>query len=1203
MKNSEGKMKKVFTGFILLTVLFLLAACDNDPQDQPQTDNAAPTAEPALGMGRLTVELDGTDGRTLLPETPVFSRYALTFSYLDGASEINRTADSLPFSIELLPGNWRVSVTGYVYIEDVEGILDGDYPVASGEETVYIAPGVTTPVTVDLYRENTGVEGIFQYDIGLPEDVLSNAVLNILRIDRSLLTTRDLLEAASGSIALDEGYYFVQVRVVTGRVRSKTELIHIYSGHITVATGAAWDFDTEEGVYLSLAELSTFLSSAPVNTADNPYPVKLITDWAALSKPDEFLGQMYDALNGRYVNVDLSEATNVDGIFNTTSYSYTSNRFYLVSIILPEGLTAIGERAFHGCDRLTSVTIGNSVASIGDSAFRGCTRLSGVTIPDSVTSIGNNAFEYCTRLTGVIIGNSVTSIGESAFSGCTGLTGVTIPDSVTSIGSAAFGNCTNLTVTIQTGNITTTQTSNWGTIFSSNTALSVILGNGITSITDYAFRNCTGLAGVTIANSITSIGNSAFSGCTGLTTITIPDSVTGIGSSAFSGCTGLTGVTIGNSVTGIGSSAFSGCTGLTTITIPDSVTRIESSAFSGCTGLTNVTIGNSVTSIALGYGEAFAGCTGLKAINVVPENTVYNSVDGILYNKNITSLRRAPQGITGTVTIPDSVTTIEYAAFSGCTGLTGVTIGNSVTSIGSNLFGGCTGLTSVTIGNGVTSIGSDAFDSCTALQAINVASNNTVYNSVDGILYNKSLSVLIMAGQGITGTITIPDSVTGIGNNAFRNCNGPIGITIPDSVASIGSSAFDNCKNLTVTIQTNKISTWSDAFSNNTALSVIFGDGVTSIGNNAFSGCTGLTGVTIPDSVASIGNYAFDGCSRLTNVIFNGTITSSGFSSTSTFPGDLRTKYLDEGPGLYFTSNPGSNAVWHRSPSITAPVWTEGNAVSLDAPAIALPAGQTVTAQGWQISDTGSGGWANFTPPATADMYYHGKYLRYYAVSNGETYYSNTVVVVVSSAVGSIVAPAWRVGITISLTAPSVYLETVIAQGWQISDTGSGGWSDFMSSTADMSDSGKYLRYYATNSIDETYYSNTVTILVFVTDEYEVTIAMWADTSAGWFNGAALRINVNGTNLATNASLANGRGPSYYTFSVNSGNVVQIYWVGGDTYDNVMAFAVYYSDDPPNPAFNPSMVTTDGRVLIYKRYRSPLNAVGNGTLMGSFTVP
>ena len=117
----------------------------------------------------------------------------------------------------------------------------------------------------------------------------------------------------------------------------------------------------------------------------------------------------------------------------------------------------------------------------------------------------------------------------------------------------------------------------------------------------------------------------------------------------------------------------------------------------------------------------------------------------------------------------------------------------------------------------------------------------------------------------------------------------------------------------------------------------------------------------------------------------------------------------------------------------------------------------------------------------------------------------------------------------------------------------------------------------------------------------EVTIAMWDNFGDGWDNNAALRINVNGINRTTNARLTDGYA-GYHRFMVNAGDVVQIYWLNGSSKDTEIAFAVYYSDNPPSPEFNPSTGTTDTtRVLVSKRYNSPSWSVGNGTLMGSFT--
>ena len=347
---------------------------------------------------------------------------------------------------------------------------------------------------------------------------------------------------------------------------------------------------------------------------------------------------------------------------------------------------------------------------------------------------------------------------------------------------------------------------------------SVTIPNSVTSIGKYAFSNCKGLTSVTIGNSVTSIGEYAFSNCTGLTSVTIGNSVTSIGDYAFSNCTGLTSVTIPNSVTSIGEYAFYNCTGLTSVTIPNSVTSIGESAFENCKGLTSITIPNSVTSIG---NQAFYGVP-----NIVYNGTAKGSpwgaknvngyVDGyfVYADATKTTLLACSSAATGAITIPNSVTSIGKWAFSRCTGLTSVTIPNSVTSIGNQAFELCTGLTSITIPNSVTSIGSDAFD------------NTAWYNNQpDGVIYiNKVLykykgtmpqgtSIAIKEGTisisggamesgafyrctGLT-SITIPNSVTSIGNYAFSGCTGLTSITIPNSVTSIGSSVFSRCTSLT----------------------------------------------------------------------------------------------------------------------------------------------------------------------------------------------------------------------------------------------------------------------------------------------------------------------------------------------------------------------------------------------------------------------
>ena len=447
----------------------------------------------------------------------------------------------------------------------------------------------------------------------------------------------------------------------------------------------------------------------------------------------------------------------------------------------------------------------------------------------------------------------------------------------------------------------------------------------VTSIGEFAFKDCTGLTSVTIPTSVTSIGEEAFRGCTGLTSVTIPNSVTEIGYSAFGGtpwynnqpdgvvyigkvayefkgemasgtainikegtvsisgyafygCTGLTSITIPNSVTSIGEFAFSGCTGLTSVTIPTSVTSIGKSAFSGCTALTSVTFNaTNCKSPGRTYEAWFQDC---PLTSLVIGNDV-KSIPGCLayYQTRLTS-----------VTIPNSVISIGWYAFEGCTGLTSVTIPNSVTEIGYSAFYGCTGLTSVTIPNSVTTIRDDTFKGCTGLTSV------TIPNSVTTIGYD--------AFSGCTGltSVTIPNSVTTIGGSAFRDCTGLTSVTIPNSVTSIGESAFYGCTALTsVTIPNSVTSIGRFAFEgtpwyNNQPDGVVYigkmaykfkgemasgtainiKEGTVSICPSAFEGCTALTSVTIPNSVTTIGYDTFRGCTGLTSVTIPNSVTSIG---------------------------------------------------------------------------------------------------------------------------------------------------------------------------------------------------------------------------------------------------------------------------------------------------------------------------------------
>jgi hypothetical protein len=230
----------------------------------------------------------------------------------------------------------------------------------------------------------------------------------------------------------------------------------------------------------------------------------------------------------------------------------------------------------------------------------------------------------------------------------------------------------------------------------------------------------------------------AFGYCSNVSNVIIGNSVKNIGAGAFRSCVSLTNVTIGNSVTIISGAALQGCTSLTGVTIPDGVASIGPSTFGGCVSLAEITIPSSVTSIGV---LAFGGCSSLSAITVDSSNSVYSSLDGVLFNKSQTTLIRCPETKVGMYTVPAGVTAIFAQAFSACSSLTNIILGASVASVGSQAFDSCTSLTSFTIPNSVTNIGNLAFYLCGNLTGAFFQGNapsvggNVFYNANSATIY------------------------------------------------------------------------------------------------------------------------------------------------------------------------------------------------------------------------------------------------------------------------------------------------------------------------------------------------------------------------------------------------------------------------------------------------------------------------------------
>ena len=641
----------------------------------------------------------------------------------------------------------------------------------------------------------------------------------------------------------------------------------------------------------------------------------LLISFVALScemideKLDDFLGRddssvttiannqiWYTSIDGEIVEPYSGEGNNCADALTTFGVNIVSNTYVDgKGVIEFDGdVTIIGDYAFYYCSSLISVTIPDSVTTIGDYAFYECSSLTSVTIPDSVTTIGYGAFAGCSSLTSVTIGDSVTTIGYAAFVYCENLNTVyckAINPPTTIVNNNGYwygfakedesGNICKIDCTLYVYTECVEAYKNaegWseyadrivaeGSIpedaQTSIIRYTTIDGNPITPHNNMAVKSNTYINGEGVLEFYGNIiGNYAFYYCDSLTSVTIGDSVAEIGWLAFYECSSLTSVTIPDSVTTIGAAAFYNCSNLTSITIPNSVTTIGNAAFRNCYSLTSVTIPDSVTTI----GElAFASCSNLQEFK-----SKFASEDGRCLIIDGTLNAFAPAGLTE-YTIPDSVTTIGYGAFYSCENLTSVTIGDSVTTIGDVTFYNCTSLTSVTIPNSVTAIGYDAFRYCSSLTEF-----KGKFASEDGrcLIFDGVLNCFLPTGLT---EYTILDSVTTIGERAFKNCSNLTSVTIPDSVTTIGVAAFYNCSNLTsITIPDSVTTIGNAAFYNCYSLtSVTVPNSVTTIGDETFYGCSSLTSITIPDSVTAIGEEAFYDCDSLTSVYCKPTTPPAG---------------------------------------------------------------------------------------------------------------------------------------------------------------------------------------------------------------------------------------------------------------------------------------------------------------------------------------
>ena len=554
--------------------------------------------------------------------------------------------------------------------------------------------------------------------------------------------------------------------------------------------------------------------------------------------------------------------------------SYAKNLYVnsslVTKLVIPEGVTEIKPFVFLAGSNFTSITLPSTLTKIGLCSFRSCSGLAELVIPEGVTHIDRSAFSGCSKLESVTIPKTLTAVGDYAFSSCSKLSAVHIRD------LAAW--C-NIDFEYESD-----YDEGWWYDCGSNPLryahnlylngkiiVDLVIPNGVTSLAPFAFYGGN-FTSVTLPDGIKSISLGAFKSCSQMTNITIPDSVTRIGSYAFNGCSKLS-VLVMNKVSSIGDYAFSGgIQAIYSINPPEISTHPDD--------------GNSfyISKIVTGY-----TC-------VTIDNVVYGVKDGeamlVQYPANYVGGYEIPSGIT--------VNGQEYP----------------VTKIGTVAFADCTQLTKIVIPETVTSIGSDAFKNCTALQQIVVSGSNEAYASVDGVLYTKDYSRVVLVPNDIRGTITISSGIESIYSGDFSNRANLEGVVVSDTVTSISGSSFMGCtslKSITVnsgnTVYTAKNNCIIDienqmlvAICENSVLPtdgsitrigshvfngfttfthLVIPNGVTTIDANAFYNCIGLESIVLPESVNTIGQSAFGKCTALTSITIPASVTTISYSTFS----------------------------------------------------------------------------------------------------------------------------------------------------------------------------------------------------------------------------------------------------------------------------------------------------------------------------------
>lgn len=542
----------------------------------------------------------------------------------------------------------------------------------------------------------------------------------------------------------------------------------------------------------------------------------------------------------------------------------------ITSMVVPEGVTSLGQQAFENCKELTEVTLGNSkLTSIGSALFKNCTALNKVTfrsgfnftkntsfaskmftgctsenfelnLPSSCTIIYNNAFYVASNvglnITSIDLTN-VTYIGTNAFQGCAKLANVTWGTKLATVENYAFDGCAALT----TANISSATTKIGTYVFRGCASLtSVSLPSTLASLPNYAFQNCVSLETIELPETLQTIGTYVFSGCEKLKNIDL-STIQTIGANAFTGCTSLEAVDLSNVTTSIASNTFQNCTSLASVTLNDSLTGIGGNAFNGCTALEYITLPSGLTAID---NAAFRG-SGLKEIVLPATITKLMNSPTASISASSTAYQFADCLSLEKVVLPEGFSAMGKGVFSNCPNLKEVSFPSTLYLIGDEAFKN-SGLEYVQLPSGLTALGDFVFVGCNSLQSFSIASSNEYFKTQDGALYAKQQ----LLDYGSTTKIYAEESFLIAYPYAKISEDGIVALAEGCEGVLAGTSSgslFSGCT---------------------TIKQIILPSTMTVISEFAFSGCDSLETVVIPQTVLEIKKGAFYKCENISTLTF-----------------------------------------------------------------------------------------------------------------------------------------------------------------------------------------------------------------------------------------------------------------------------------------------------------------------------------------------